>query len=332
MSLAPTSYPSLYSLPRTQQNPALITQPSFISAKSLFLSSNSWNTHVAKRRSFALKASEIDSTAKPEAGGGGGGEGSEEEEEKYETYEIEVEQPYGLKFRKGRDGGTYIDAILPGGFADKTGKFTVGDRVIATSAVFGTEIWPAAEYGRTMYTIRQRIGPLLMQMEKRYGKVDDSGELTEKEIIRAERNAGFISSRLREIQMQNYLRKKELKAQREKDLREGLQFSKNGKYEEALERFESVLGSKPTPDEASVASYNVACCYSKLNQVQAGLSALEEALKSGYEDFKRIRSDPDLENIRKSEAFDPLMKQFDESFINESAINAIKSLFGFNKK
>ncbi|KAF3521711.1 hypothetical protein F2Q69_00048127 [Brassica cretica] len=330
MSLAPTSYPSLYSLPRTQQNPALLTQPSFISAKSLFLSSNSWNTHVAKRRSFAVKASETEPTAKPEAGGGEGNE--EEEEEKYETYEIEVEQPYGLKFRKGRDGGTYIDAILPGGFADKTGKFTVGDRVIATSAVFGTEIWPAAEYGRTMYTIRQRIGPLLMQMEKRYGKVDDSGELTEKEIIRAERNAGFISSRLREIQMQNYLRKKELKAQREKDLREGLQFSKNGKYEEALERFESVLGSKPTPDEASVASYNVACCYSKLNQVQAGLSALEEALKSGYEDFKRIRSDPDLENIRKSEAFDPLMKQFDESFINESAINAIKSLFGFNKK
>ncbi|CAH8358369.1 unnamed protein product, partial [Eruca vesicaria subsp. sativa] len=120
------------------------------------------------------------------------------------------------------------------------------------------------------------------------GKVDDSGGLTEKEIIRAERNAGFISSRLREIQMQNYLRKKEQKTQQEKDLREGLQFSKNGKYEEALDRFESVLGSKPRPDDASVASYNVACCYSKLNQVQPGLSALEEALKSGYVDFKRI--------------------------------------------
>ncbi|KAF8082421.1 hypothetical protein N665_0827s0024 [Sinapis alba] len=208
MSLAPTSYTSLYSSPslprpqKTKQSPSLITQPSF--------------------------ALETESTAKTEE------KDDEEEEEKYETYEVEVEQPYGLKFRKGRDGGTYIDTILPGGFADKTRKFTVGDRVIATSAVFGTEIWPAAEYGRTMYTIRQRIGPLLMQMEKRYGKVDDSGELTEKEIIRAERNAGFISSRLREIQ-------------------------------EALERFESVLGSKPTPDEASVASYSVACCYSKLN-------------------------------------------------------------------
>lgn len=48
--------------------------------------------------------------------------------------------------------------------------------------------------------------------------------------------------------------------------------------------------------------------------------------------LQRIRSDPDLENVRKSEDFDPLLKQFDESFINEGAINAIKSLFGFNKK
>lgn len=37
------------------------------------------------------------------------------------------------------------------------------------SAMFGNEMWPAAEYGRTMYTIRQRIGTLLMKMEKRYG-------------------------------------------------------------------------------------------------------------------------------------------------------------------
>ena len=45
---------------------------------------------------------------------------------------MELEQPYGLKFAKGRDGGTYIDAIAPGGFADKTGLFTVGDKVLAT--------------------------------------------------------------------------------------------------------------------------------------------------------------------------------------------------------
>ncbi|KAL2557098.1 protein containing PDZ domain [Forsythia ovata] len=260
-------------------------------------------------------------------------ETSNSEEEKYEEYEVEIVQPYGLRFAKGRDGGTYIDAIAPGGSADETGKFTVGDRVLATSAVFGEEIWPAAEYGRTMYTIRQRIGPLLMKMQKRYGKVETGGELTEKEIIRAERNSGVISNRVREIQMQNYLRKKELKQQREKDLREGLLLYKNGKYEEALEKFESVLGSKPESNEAAVASYNVACCYSKLNQIQAGLSALEDAMAGGFEDFKRIRTDPDLANIRASEEFESLMKKFDESFINENAINAIKSIFGiFNKK
>lgn len=43
--------------------------------------------------------------------------------------------------------------------------------------------------------------------------------------------------------------------------------------------------------------------------------------------------DPDLANLRTSEEFDPLLKRFDESFINENAINAIKSIFGiFNKK
>ncbi|XP_062076492.1 protein MET1, chloroplastic [Humulus lupulus] len=340
MALAPSSHVSLYTSPlpkailTTTTTAAAAatffqtnTKPCFSLKSSLFLNNSTSfaNTLLAKPSNLIVRAE-----AETAESGSSQGEG---EEQPFEEYEVEIVQPFGLKFAKGRDGRTYIDAIAPGGEADKTGKFSVGDRVIATSAVFGDEIWPAAEYGRTMYTIRQRIGPLLMKMEKRYGKVDDGGELTEKEIIRAERNSGVISNRVREIQMQNYMRKKEQKQQREIDLREGLKFYNNGKYEEALEKFESVLGSKPESNEASVASYNVACCYSKLNQIQAGLSALEDALKSGFEDFKRIRTDPDLANLRAAEEFDPLLKRFDESFINENAINAIKSIFGiFNKK
>lgn len=332
MSTAPNSYPSLCSSPPlpkplsspTKQPLSLICYPFKQTSHKIPLALRSSiilpNSSSGKQPGLIVKAS-----AKK------GEEESPTEEEKYEEYEVEIEQPYGLKFAKGRDGGTYIDAIAPGGSADKTKMFTVGDKVLATSAVFGTEIWPAAEYGRTMYTIRQRIGPLLMKMQKRYGKMEETGELTEKEIIRAERNSGVVSSKVREIQMQNYLRKKEQKETRERELREGLQLYKSAKYEEALEKFESVLGSKPELNEASVASYNVACCYSKLNQVQAGLSALKDAMQAGYEDFKRIRSDPDLENLRKSKEFEPLIKQYDESFINENALNAIKSLFGFNK-
>ncbi|MQM11779.1 hypothetical protein Taro_044690 [Colocasia esculenta] len=345
MSMASMSNPSLYTSPPFPRAKPTKQSLSFLcvsahSTSRLTLSSPDHHPFTgvaggqaaARPLALAVRVSSSGTEPQPSKSGGGedaGGQGAGEGEEEYE---VELEKPYGLRFFKGRDGGTYIDAIAPGGAADKTRLFTVGDRVIATSAVFGTEIWPAAEYGRTMYTIRQRIGPLLMKMEKRYGKLDDGGELTEKEIIRAERNSGFISNRVREIQLQNYQRKVEQKGRREQELREGLRLYKNAKYEEALEKFESVLGSKPEPDEASVASYNVACCYSKLNQVQAGLSALEDALKAGYEDFKRIRSDPDLANLRTSEEFDPLVKRFDESFINENALNAIKSLFGiFNK-
>ncbi|KAI3778432.1 hypothetical protein L2E82_07719 [Cichorium intybus] len=116
--------------------------------------------------------------------------------------------------------------------------------------------------------------------------MDDTSKLTEKEIIRVERNSGIVSGKLREIQMQNYLRKKEQKETQERELREGLQLYKSATYEESLENFESVLGTKSGINEASVASYNVACCYSKLNQIRVGLSALEYAMKAGFEDFK----------------------------------------------
>ena len=111
--------------------------------------------------------------------------------------------------------------------------------------------------------------------------------------------------------MQNAMRLKEQKARRENDLRQGLRLykyvayptcpalllftklcphnvqprlsfcsfpSRNAKYEEALEKFESVLGSKPTPDEASVASYNVACCYSQLNEVMVYTESFRKLL------------------------------------------------------
>lgn len=47
--------------------------------------------------------------------------------------------------------------------------------------------------------------------------------------------------------------------------------------------------------------------------------------------LQAVRTDPDLANLRKSEEFEPLLKNYDESFINENAINAIKSLFGLGK-
>ncbi|KAH8959844.1 hypothetical protein BDL97_06G098900 [Sphagnum fallax] len=248
-----------------------------------------------------------------------------------EEYEAELEKPFGLRFYKGSDGGTYIDAIAPGGSADKTKLFTPGDRVIATSAVFGNEMWPAAEYGRTMYTVRQRIGTLAIKMEKRYGVREDRG--VSAEVLSAERNAGSIGEGIREIQVQNYLRKMELKKQREEELAAGLELYKAAKYDAALEKFETVLGLKPEAREEAVASYNVACCYSQLKQIDGALSALEQAMEAGFDNYKTVRQDPDLANVRASPGFLPLINKYDEPFINENAVNALKSVFGlFGKK
>eukprot|EP00850_Spirogloea_muscicola_P020325 SM000212S06918 [mRNA] locus=s212:132647:135750:- [translate_table: standard] len=248
-----------------------------------------------------------------------------------DTYEVELEKPLGIKFYKGSDGGTYVDGLAPGLSADRTGLFTPGDKVLATSAVFGNEMWPAAEYGRTMYTVRQRVGTVQMRLQKRYGKREDAA--MSKEQYDAERKSGQVGEFIRERQIENYLKKQELKEQRVAELNGGLKLYKSGQYEDALLKFETVLGLKAPPREAAVASYNVACCYSMLGQEEAGLSALGDAFEAGYEDYQAARTDPDLAKLRASPRFLELLNKYDEPFFNENALKAIKNVFGiFGKK
>lgn len=46
-----------------------------------------------------------------------------------------------------------------------------------------------------------------------------------------------------------------------------IKYRRNAKYEEALEKFEFVLRTKPEPEQAAVTNYDVASYYSKLNWV-----------------------------------------------------------------
>ena len=49
--------------------------------------------------------------------------------------------------------------------------------------------------------------------------------------------------------------------------------------------------------------YNYACYYSLIGQPKASLKKLKEAIELGFEQFKQIQIDPDLENLRKSDEF-----------------------------
>ncbi len=54
--------------------------------------------------------------------------------------------------------------------------------------------------------------------------------------------------------------------------------------------------------------------------MDAGLEALETALSSGFEQYSKVRSDTNLENLRKSPKFKAIIDKYDEPIINESAI------------
>ena len=51
-------------------------------------------------------------------------------------------------------------------------------------------------------------------------------------------------------------------------------------------------------------------------QVDAGLESLEAALRSGFEQFNKVREDPNLDNLRKSEKFEKIINQYDEKVID----------------
>lgn len=134
----------------SSSNPSFLPSPSFLrsgkqnscffllssrSSPSSSLSAESWtkigSTQFVKLQArLVVRASVAESQPSKQEG-----EGKEEGEEELEEYEVELEKPYGLKFVKGRDGGTYIDAIAPGGNADNSGVFAVGDKVIATRSL-----------------------------------------------------------------------------------------------------------------------------------------------------------------------------------------------------
>lgn len=76
-------------------------------------------------------------------------------------------------------------------------------------------------------------------------------------------------------------------------------------------------------DMYRVAQYNVACCYSVLGSTDAGLDALNNALKSGFDDYAKVRSDPNLAKLRESPKYKAIVDKYDEPVINEEAIKCV---------
>jgi len=83
-------------------------------------------------------------------------------------------------------------------------------------------------------------------------------------------------------------------------------YTKNKLYEEGLAIDERLSRLKP---EDPIVFYNLACSYSLTERIDFSLRALKRAMRLGYDDFNYMNKDPDLENLRKDERYQILVKR-----------------------
>jgi hypothetical protein len=197
-----------------------------------------------------------------------------------------------------------------------------------------------------MYAIKTRNGEVYLNIRSSGGDTSalELEQLSDAERrFRLERGGGNYGAGTKEVQAANYAASKKLQAERV-TLFDGALAKFNAKeFEGALIDFETVIAMEPpkflgdnfarvTP-VFKAAQYNVACCYAAIGQVEPGLEALDAAMGAGFDDYGKVRSDPNLAPLRAGKAaFDKVVNKYDEPIINEAAVAALKNLFSFGRK
>ncbi|KAG1662769.1 hypothetical protein FOA52_006795 [Chlamydomonas sp. UWO 241] len=259
-----------------------------------------------------------------------------------EFIELNVNKPLGLKFARGNDGGAYVIQNNPE-MGNTDPLIQPGDKIVEISASFGEEVWPAQNFGQIMYAIRTRSGTVYLKFKRNFGDMSALEENTDasERGFKKERNGGNYGAGTKEIQERNYVARKEAERKRRELFDDALAKFKAGQIQESLIDFENILAMEPrnyVGDSGArvttifkVTQYNIACCYSMLDQVDEGLRSLESCMACGFDNFEQIRKDKNLAKLRESpDKFSSVMDKYDEPVINWNAVKATFSFF--NKK
>ena len=252
-----------------------------------------------------------------------------------DIYEVTLPKPVGVKFARGNDGGAYVAFVPPEPEYD---EFEIGDKIVAVSASFGDEIWDADSYGQVIYAMKNRNGDIYLKMKKMGGDLSALEQNEKSTAMAAERAGGNYGAGTKEQQMQNFSKKKELEVQRLDMFDEGIALYNKDDFDGALIVFEEVAALEPknymsdsfemATEIYRVSEYNIACCFSKLGQVDNSLQALKKCMGAGWTDYKKIRSDPSLANAQQAPGFKEMMDKFDEPLLNDNAVKFLKGIFG----
>lgn len=89
---------------------------------------------------------------------------------------------------------------------------------------------------------------------------------------------------------------------------QGNNLTRRGRVREGLEIDKRLLRLRPLD---SLVFYNLACSYALLKQTDSALKALRRALELGYNDFRYLRQDTDLDSIRHDPRFRQILSEFE---------------------
>lgn len=90
-----------------------------------------------------------------------------------------------------------------------------------------------------------------------------------------------------------------------------------GQKDKAIEILNTILDTDKKGN-----CYDAACLYSVMGEKEKALSYLRQSLEDGYRRFAHIKRDRDLNNIRNTEEFKVLMKEYEEKHLQEIAADA----------
>lgn len=82
-----------------------------------------------------------------------------------QTYEITQPKPTGVQFKDTKDG-----IVVSKVDRNADPKIRVGDKLLAVSASFGGEVWPAKSYQQSMFALSTRVGQVYMKLESTGGR------------------------------------------------------------------------------------------------------------------------------------------------------------------
>ncbi|MGB9498840.1 MAG: tetratricopeptide repeat protein [Dissulfuribacterales bacterium] len=83
-------------------------------------------------------------------------------------------------------------------------------------------------------------------------------------------------------------------------------YASTGEFDLATENFKKIISYQPNN---AAAYYNIACIYALQNQKNQTINWLQQALDHGYDNWDKLRTDPDLDNIKDEPYFRNLLEK-----------------------